>query len=76
MINTHLSFKFLSYTFDSSVSYLNATIKEESSLMYVAFTVQWCTENLPYGDIPVPVLRWTHYGQKGAIMLQAPKIPQ
>lgn len=40
MINTHLSFKFLSYTFDSSVSYLNATIKEESSLMYVAFTVQ------------------------------------
>ena len=48
MISTHLSFNFLSYTFDSSVSYLNATIKEGSSLMYAAFAVQWCTENLPW----------------------------
>ena len=40
MINVHLSFKLISYTSDSSLVYLNAKIKEEISLMYVAFTVQ------------------------------------
>lgn len=48
MINMHLSLKLISYTSDCSLFYLNAKIKEETSLMYVAFTVQWCKEKLPW----------------------------
>lgn len=72
----YISFKFLSYTFDSSVSYLNATIRKEA-LLCMLLLLSVMHGNLPLGDIPVSVLRWTHYGQRGAIsMLQAPKIPQ